>query len=318
MKLCILDGNAVNPGDLSWDALAAFGTLTVYPRTSDTEVVKHIGDSEAVFTNKTVLSRAVLEQCPQVRYIGVLATGYNVVDLAYARERGIVVTNIPAYSTDGVAQHTFALLLELCVKVGHHATTVRDGKWSACPDFCYWDYPILLLKGKTMGVVGFGSIGQAVAKIAQAFGMRVLVYSRTEKPEWISDTLRFVSFGELLRASDVITLHCPLNEQTRLLINESALEKVKPGAFLINTARGAVVSESAVALALKKGILGGFACDVLSEEPPSSDHPLLVAPNCIITPHLAWASVECRLRLLEIAAENVRAYLKGTPQNTVM
>lgn len=317
MKLCVLDGNAVNPGDLSWDALAAFGDLTVFPRTAEEETIAHIGESEVVFTNKTILSRDVLERCPNVRYIGVLATGYNVVDLAYARERGIIVTNIPAYSTEGVAQHTFALLLELCIRVGYHARTVREGKWSACPDFCYWDHPVTLLSGKTMGIIGFGAIGQAVAKIAQAFGLCILVYSRTPKPELESASLRFVSLNELLAQSDIVSLHCPLTEQTRHMISAQTLEQMKTGAYLINTARGGVVEEQAVADALVSGKLGGFAADVLSTEPPKANNPLLTAPNSVITPHLAWASTDCRLRLLDIAAGNVQAFLEGNPQNVV-
>ncbi len=316
MKIVILDGHTENPGDLSWDGFAGLGELTVYDRTRPDQTVERIGTAEIVITNKTVLDRAVLDACPAVRYIGVLATGYNVVDLKAAAERGIPVCNIPSYGTDAVAQYTFALLLECCHHVGHHARTVREGRWSSCPDFCYWDYPLLELAGKTMGFVGFGRIGQRTAEIARAFGMKTVAYNRSQSDRGrrLAD---YLPLEELLAVSDVVSLHCPLFPETEGIINEKTLSLCKDGVILLNTARGPLVREADLARALERGKVGYYAADVASVEPIPSDSPLLTAPNCLVTPHIAWASRESRERLMTIAVENLRAFLCGKPQNQV-
>lgn len=314
MKIVILDGYAANPGDLSWDAIAVQGDLTVYDRTAPADVVQRIGDAEVIYTNKTVISRDVIAACPNLKLICVLATGYNVVDVAYARERGITVCNVPAYSTDDVAQMVFALLLEICHHVGHHSKTVHDGKWASNPDFCYWDYAPMALYGKTMGIVGFGQIGQATAKLAQAFGMKVLVHSRTPRPEL---GYEFVDLNTLLRSSHVVSLHCPLFPETEKLIRKETIAKMKDGAILINTGRGPLIDEDDVAEALGSGKLYAAGVDVVSAEPIRRDNPLLTAPNCFITPHIAWATLDARTRLLAVSAENLRQFVNGTPQNVV-
>lgn len=316
MKIVILDGNAVNPGDLSWDFLTQFGELTVYQRTPEDKIIDHIGDAQIVLINKAPITEEVLAACPNIRLICVLATGYNVVDLAATRKRGITVCNVPDYGTDAVAQFTFALLLELCHQVGHHSHVVHKGKWSACPDFAFWDTPQMELAGKTMGIIGFGRIGRAVGKIAKAFGMQVLAYSRsqTEEGRAIGE---YVTLDELLCLSDIVSLHCPLTPETNRLISEAALAKMKDGAILLNTARGAVIDEAAVANALGSGKLSGAAVDVVNREPIPSDCPLLSAPNCIITPHMAWAPIESRRRIQKCAEQNIAAFLKGAPINTV-
>lgn len=316
MKFVILDGHAVNPGDLSWEGLRTFGEVQVYAHTAPTDTITHIGDADMVLTNKTVITPDILDACPQIRYIGVLATGYNVVDLPAAAARGIAVTNIPAYSTRSVAQFTFALLLELCHHVGEHDRSVHAGDWSACPDFCYWNTPQIALEGKTLGIYGFGRIGRAVAAIAPAFGMRVLVFSR--HPDVQSNAeVRFVDAGTLFAQSDVLSLHCPLTDETRHLINRESLARMKDGAMLINTARGPLVDEAALRDALRSGKLAGAAVDVVDSEPPPADSPLLDAPNCIITPHIAWAPLDTRRRLLKIAVQNVEAFLRGERLNRV-
>jgi len=317
MKIVVLDGYAANPGDLSWEALAAQGDLTVYDRTPPEEICARIGDADAVFTNKTVLTRSHLEQCPNLKLVSVLATGYNVVDLAAARELGITVCNVPAYSTGDVAQLTFALLLEVCHHVGHHSQTVREGRWSVCADFCYWDYAPQSLCGKTLGLVGYGQIGRAVAALGQAFGMKVLVHTRTPHPEEEREGLRFVPLMDLLAWSDVVSLHCPLTAENAEMICEETLAAMKDGAVLLNTARGGLVKESALAAALNSGKLSAAAVDVVSREPISPDNPLLTAKNCFITPHIAWATREARSRLLAVSAENLRQFCLGTPQNVV-
>lgn len=316
MKLVILDGHAVNPGDLSWDGLRAFGEVQVYAHTAPSDTVAHIGDAQLVLTNKTVISAEILGACPQIRYIGVLATGYNVVDLSAAAARGIAVTNIPAYSTRSVAQFTFALLLELCHHVGEHDRSVHAGDWSACPDFCYWNTPQIALEGKTLGIYGFGRIGRAVAAIAPAFGMRVLVYSRHPDAQPDAD-VQFVDADTLLSQSDVVSLHCPLTDETRRLINHDTLARMKDGAMLINTARGPLIDEAALRDALRSGKLAGAAVDVADSEPLPADSPLLDAPRCIITPHIAWAPLDTRRRLLEIAVQNVDAFVRGERLNRV-
>lgn len=317
MKIVILDGYTANPGDLSWEEIARQGELTVYDRTAPSETVERIGGAEVVFTNKVLITKDVMDACPKLRLVSVLATGYNVVDLAAAKERGIAVCNVPAYSTRDVAQMTFALLLELCHRVGHHSATVHEGRWTASKDFCYWDYAPVGLAGKTIGLVGFGAIGRTVAKIAEAFSMEVLVYSRTVRPEYETEHCRFCSLGELLEKSDVVSLHCPLTEQTERLIREETLAKMKDGAILLNTGRGPLVDEQAVADALERGKLSGYAADVVCKEPIPADSPLLGAKNCFLTPHIAWATKDARERLLKVSAENLRAFAAGKPQNVV-
>lgn len=316
MRIVILDGHTENPGDLSWDGFAALGELAVYDRTRPDQTVERIGPAEIVITNKTVINRAVLDACPSIRYIGVLATGYNVVDCQAAAERGIPVCNIPAYGTDAVAQYTFALLLECCHHVGHHAATVREGRWSRCPDFCYWDDPQIGLAGKTMGFVGFGRIGQRTAEIARAFGMRTVAYNRSHS-ERGAQLAEYLPLEELLAVSDIVSLHCPLFPETEGIINEKTLALCRDGVILLNTARGPLVREADLVRALESGKVGYYAADVASVEPIPADSPLLTAPNCLVTPHIAWASRESRARLMRIAVENLRAFLEGTPQNRV-
>lgn len=316
MKIVILDGHALNPGDLSWDFLNQFGEVTVYERTPEELIVSRIGDADIVLLNKTPITAAILDACPSVKLICVLATGYNVVDCAAAKERGIPVCNVPDYGTAAVAQFTFALLLELCHQVGHHARTVRDGKWCDCPDFCYWDTPQMELAGKTLGIIGFGRIGRAVGKIGNAFGMKVIAYNRSQCEE--GKTIgSYVNLETLLNTADIISLHCPLSAENTGMINAEAISKMKDGAILINTARGPLVDEAAVTAALESGKLRGFACDVISSEPMKADNPLKAAPNCIVTPHMAWAPVESRKRIQACTERSIRAFLDGSPINTV-
>ena len=314
MKIVILDGYAANPGDLKWDAIAAQGELTVYDRTAPEDVVSRIGDAEAVYTNKTVITNETLAACPKLKLISVLATGYNVVDTAAARARGITVCNVPAYSTRDVAQLVFALLLEVCHRVGHHAETVRQGRWTSSKDFCYWDYAPMALYGKTLGIIGFGQIGQAVAKLAKAFGMDVLVHTRTVRD---CPDVTFCELDTLLKQSDVVSLHCPLTDKTERLIRKETIAKMKDGAILLNTGRGPLIDERDVADALKTGKLAALGADVVSKEPIAADNPLLTAPNCFLTPHIAWATKDARVRLLAVSAENLRQFVNGTPQNVV-
>ena len=311
MKIVVLDGYTENPGDLSWGPLQELGELTVYDRTPPEAVLERIGDAEAIYTNKTVLSRELIQAMPAVRFIGVLATGYNVVDVQAARERGIVVCNIPTYGTDAVAQYVFALLLELCHHVAHHAQAVQQGRWTACPDFCFWDYPLIELSGKTMGIVGYGRIGRRTAQIARAFGMQVLAYDAFVQAE------ECVPLDELLGRSDVVSLHCPLFPETKHIIRGETIAKMKDGAILINTSRGPLVDEAALREALTSDKLYGAAVDVVSTEPVQPDNPLLGLENCLITPHIAWAPRESRQRLMDIAVENLRCFLRGAPQNVV-
>ncbi|MGM9604022.1 MAG: D-2-hydroxyacid dehydrogenase [Faecousia sp.] len=313
MKIVILDGAALNPGDLSWEALAQFGEYTVYPRTDTVqEAIRRIGTSEIVLINKTPITREILDACPSVRYIGVLATGYNVVDCQAAREKGIPVTNVPSYGTDAVAQFTMALLLEICHRIGLHDAAVHQGQWERSPVFSFWLTPQSELAGKTMGIIGLGRIGTAVARLAQAFGMRVIAHSRTEK-----EGFDCVDLDTLLARSDVVSLHCPLFPQTQRLIRRQTLEKMKDGAILLNTSRGGLLDEADVAEALHSGKLRAAALDVVSQEPILSTNPLLHAPNCIMTPHMAWAPTESRQRLMDCVAENLRCFLAGEPQNVV-
>lgn len=316
MKITILDGYGMNPGDLSWDGIAALGELKVYDRTAPSEVIARSADSEALLTNKTVLDGETLRALPKLKYVGVLATGYNVVDTATARQLGIVVTNIPAYSTMSVAQMVFAHLLNVTDRVEHYAEENRQGRWSRNPDFCYWDTPVTELAGKTFGIVGLGHIGQAVAKIALAFGMKVIAFTSKE-PEHLPDGVSKAGLDTLFAESDVVSLHCPLTPSTEKLINRQTLSEMKPGAILINTGRGPLIDEQAVADALRGGKLGAFCADVLSSEPPAADNPLLSAPNSFITPHIAWASKEARERLMQIAGANLKAFIEGHPVNDV-
>lgn len=317
MKIVVLDGYTLNPGDITWKGLEALGELTVYDRTGESEILERIGDAEIVFTNKTPLKREAFSALPQIKYVGVLATGYNVVDIAAAKEYGVKVTNIPTYGTASVAQYTFALLLELCHHVWEHSEAVRRGEWNRCPDFCFWNYPLVELAGKTMGIIGFGRIGRSVAQIAQAMGMRVLAYDSYQDKSLESETLRYGELEELLRKSDVISLHCPLFESTKGIINKDSIAKMKDGVMLINTSRGPLIIEEDLARALNSGKVAGAAVDVVSTEPITTDNPLLQAKNCIITPHIAWAPKESRERLMNIAVENLASFLKGEPVNVV-
>lgn len=316
MKLVVLDGYTLNPGDLSWEALQSIGRCAIHDRTCPGEIIERAQDAEIVFTNKTPLNRATLKALPDLRYIGVLATGYNVVDTTAASECGIVVTNIPTYGTRSVAQHVFALLLELTQRVGHHAETVRAGRWSSCPDFCYWDYPLVELEGLTMGIVGFGRIGRATAALAKAFGMQVFAHDNNVVPT-ADPTVKLVDLETLLAQSDVISLHCPLTPETTGMIDSTRIALMKSGAFLINTSRGPLINEADLAEALNAGRIAGAGLDVLPVEPPSDACPLLTAKNCLITPHIAWATHSARARLMGIAVENLRAHLSGRPVNVV-
>ena len=317
MKVVVLDGYTLNPGDISWGKLEALGELKVYDRTPSDKIIERIGEAEIVFTNKTPLSKETLQKVPSVKYVGVLATGYNVVDTAGARELGITVTNIPAYSTAAVDQFVFALLLEICHHVWVHNEEVKKGNWTKCIDFCFWKYPLIELAGKTMGIIGFGRIGRAVAKTAQSLGMKVLAYSPHQDRTLENENLSYASLDELLAGSDVISLHCPLFESTRGIINKKAIEKMKDGVIIINTARGPLIVEEDLAKALNSGKVYAAAMDVVSSEPIKADNPLLSAKNCIITPHIAWASKETRVRLMDIAADNLESFLKGKPINVV-
>lgn len=316
MKIVVMDGNGVNPGDISWKKIEQFGQLTVYPRTTPEEVLDHVGDAEIVLTNKTVFDAEIISRLTNTKYIGVLATGYNVVDLKAAREHGIVVTNIPAYSTDSVAQMTFAHILNVTNRVDHYARASREGEWSRCPDFCYWDQPLMELSGKTIGIVGLGHIGMKVARIAHDFGMDVFALTSkdaTSLPEGIQKT----TLEGILGASDIISLHCPLTNSTREIINAESLAKMRKGTILVNTGRGPLVNEADVAAALHTGQLAAYCADVMCSEPPSFDTPLFQEPNAFITPHVAWATVEARLRLMDIAEGNIKAFLSGNPVNVV-
>lgn len=317
MKISILDGYPLNPGDLSWQYLEKYGDVKVYERTAPAEIAERAAGAEIVLTNKVPLTTEVLKQLPDLKYIGVLATGYNIIDIAYAKERGIVVTNVPGYSTQSVAQLTFALLLELCHHVQRHSDRVKEGKWSQSPDFSFWDYPLIELAGKTMGIVGFGDIGRQVADIATAFGMHVVAQSRTETNQSQRPNFRWVGLDELLEQSDVVSLHCPLTPQTQGLINTDTLAKMKASAFLLNTSRGPLVDEESLAAALDAGKLAGAGVDVLAAEPPPADSPLFAAKNCLVTPHIAWATREARARLMGTVEENLEAYIAGRPNNVV-
>lgn len=317
LKIVVLDGYALNPGDLSWDELKQLGETEIYDYTPFDKTIERAEGADIVLTNKTPLMEREISQLPRLKYIGVLATGYNVVDVEAAKKRNIVVTNVPAYGTKSVAQMTFALLLELTQHVQRHSDAVFNGEWTNSRDFCFWKYPLIELDGKTMGIIGFGNIGQAVADIAVAFGMNVLGYSRRRTDQSHRKNFRWAELDELLAESDVVSLHCPLTPETKGIINIETLRKMKKSAFLINTGRGPLVVEEDLAYALNNDIIAGAGLDVLSVEPPKADNPLFRAKNCVITPHIAWATKEARLRLMHTAVENVKAFLKGEPVNVV-
>jgi glycerate dehydrogenase len=316
-KLVVLDGYCLNPGDLDWAELEKLADVAVYDRTPAEEVAKRVGDAAFAMTNKSLLGRETLAKCPNLRYIGVLATGYNIVDVAAAKERGITVANIPTYGTDSVAQHAIALTLELAIGAGAHAESTRAGDWSKNPDWCYWKAPLVELSGKTMGIVGFGRIGRRTAKIADALGMKVVAHDEVQMNPPDYDGFRWAGLDELLAASDVVSLHCPLTATNKEMMNAERLKKMKPSAFLINTSRGPLVNDQDLADALNQGVIAGAGLDVLAVEPPAAGNPLLRAKNCIVTPHIAWATKEARARLMGIAVDNLRAYLSGGPVNVV-
>lgn len=319
MKIVILDGYTENPGDLSWDGFEAVGELKVYDRTplnDENEIIRRIGDADVVYTNKTPVSRAVLDACPGVKFIGVLATGYNVVDVATAKEKGIPVSNIPTYGTDAVGQFAIAMLLEICHHVQKHSDAVHEGRWSSCPDFCFWDYPLIELAGKAMGIIGFGRIGQVTGRIAKAMGMNVIAYDNhvSESGRAIAE---YVTLDELFARSDVISLHCPLFPETQGIVRRETIAKMKDGVILLNNSRGPLVVEQDLADALNSGKVYAAGLDVVATEPIREDNPLLKAKNCFITPHISWAPRESRQRLMNIAVENLKAYANGDPINVV-
>lgn len=317
MKIVVLDGYTLNPGDITWEGLEALGDVTVYDRTKPEDIVTRIKDAEVVYTNKTPLTRATLEACGNLRFIGVLATGYNIVDTEAAKEKEITVANIPTYGTAAVSQFAIALLLELCHHVGEHSDAVKKGEWTNNPDWCFWKYPLMELAGKTMGIIGFGRIGQDTGKIAQALGMQVLAYDEYPRPELETDTCHYADLDTLLAKSDVISLHCPLFPSTEGIINKETIAKMKQGVMIINDSRGPLIVEEDLRDALNSGKVAGAAVDVVSTEPIQMDNPLLQAKNVIITPHIAWAPKESRQRLMDIAVNNLKCYLEGKPQNIV-
>ena len=316
MKIVILDGYTENPGDLSWDPLKSLGDLTIHERTPKEQTVERIGNAEIIITNKTILDADVINKCPSIKYIGVLATGYNVVDIDAAKAKGIPVTNIPAYGTNAVAQFTIGLLLEVCHNIGHHSQAVKAGKWEVNPDFCFWDFPLIELADKTMGIIGFGRIGQAVGRIAKALGMTIIAYDENATAEGKA-IAEYVSLDDIYKKSDVISLHCPLFPATEGMINKGSIAKMKDGVIILNSSRGPLIVEQDLADALNSGKIHAAGVDVVSVEPIKSDNPLLKAKNCFITPHIAWAPKEARQRLMDIAIANVKGFVEGKPQNVV-
>lgn len=310
MNICVLDGYTLNPGDLDWGSLSKLGNLKVYDRTMPSEIIERAIESEIVLTNKVIIDDNTMAQLPKLRYIGVLATGYNVVDIEAARKRGIIVTNIPAYSTNSVAQMVFAHILNIVQQVDTYAKEAQEGKWTNCPDFCYYNHTLMELAGKTIGIVGLGNTGMATARIASAFGMKVVAIT-SKTADRLPEGITPVCLDELLHESDIVSLHCPLTDSTRELINKTTLAKMKKSAILINTGRGPLVNEADLAAALNNGDIQAFGADVLSKEPPTADNPLLSAKNCFITPHIAWATIDARRRLMEIAAENISQFIQG-------
>ena len=319
MKIIVLDGYTENPGDLSWSGFEQLGEITVYDRSklAETALIERIGDAEIVLTNKTPLSKTVIDAAPNLKYIGVLATGYNVVDVEAAKEKGIVVTNIPTYGTEAVAQFTIALLLEMCHHIGEHSMSVKKGDWEKNADWCYWHYPLVKLLNKTLGIIGYGRIGQQVAQIAKAFGMNVIAVDQQHAIHSTQEDVEFVTTDELFERSDVISLHCPLFPETQGMINAENIAKMKDGVMIVNSSRGPLINEADLAQALNAGKVGAAAVDVVSQEPITADNPLLTAKNMIITPHIAWATKEARSRLMAIAVENATAFIAGNPVNVV-
>ena len=317
MKIVVIEGYSMNPGDLSWAGLEALGELTVYDRSRQDQIVERCKDAEMVFTNKEPLGRDIMAQLPGLKFIGVLATGYNCVDVAAAKGLGIVVSNVPGYGTNSVVQLTFALLLELTLHVQDHSYAVKNGDWSRSPDFCFWNYPLIELAGKTMGIIGFGDIGKKVADVASALVMKIIANSRTRTDQTHRINFRWAPLEELLEQSDVVSLHCPLTPETTGLINKENLKRMKPSAFLLNTSRGPLVIDQDLADALNHDLIAGAGIDVLSKEPPLPGNPLFTAKNCIITPHIAWATKEARVRLMDIVVNNAKAYVSGAPVNVV-
>ena len=316
MKIVVLDGYTLNPGDLSWDGFKSLGEFQLFDRTPADKIVENIGNAEIVITNKTPITRETLDACPNIKYIGVLATGYNVVDSDAARDKGIPVTNIPAYGTSAVAQHTIALLLEICHNVGAHSNAVHEGRWTSCMDFCFWDRPLIELDGKTIGIIGFGRIGQATGKIASALGLKVLAHDAVESDEG-RQIAKYLSLEELLAQSDIISLHCPLLPSNQGIINKDNINKMKDGVIILNTSRGPLIEEQDLADALNSGKVLAAGVDVTSVEPIKGDNPLLTAKNCFITPHIAWAAAESRSRLMDIATDTLKSFLAGKPVNVV-
>jgi glycerate dehydrogenase len=317
MKIVILDGYTLNPGDLSWDKLEELGEVTIYERTPADQVVERASGAEVVFTNKTPINAEAIRQLTELKYIGILATGYNIVETEQAKENGIVVSNVPGYGTPSVVQLTFGLLLELSLHVQRHSDAVFSGRWASSVDFCFWDYPLVELAGKTMGIIGFGNIGQQVGDVATAFGMKVIGTSRNHTDQSHRPNFKWVEIPELFEQADVVSIHCPLSPETKGLINKENLQRMKRTAYLLNTSRGPVVVEEDLADALNNDVIAGAGVDVLSVEPPSADNPLLSAKNCLITPHIAWATKEARGRLMDITVENLKAYKNGSPVNVV-
>ena len=317
MKIVVLDGYTLNPGDLSWERIKKLGDCTIYDRTAKHEVIERMRDAEIVLTNKTVIDKEAIESCSNLKYIGVLATGYNVVDVKSAAEKAIVVTNVPAYSTDSVSQLIFAHILHICHHVSEHNQSVKRGDWSKSEDFCYWNYPLMELTDKTLGVIGLGAIGYKTAKIAESFGMKVLAYSRNPKKELETENLKYCELDDLYKNSDIISLNCSLSESTEKMINKTSIAKMKDGVILINTSRGGLVNEKDLADALNSKKISMAGIDVVSVEPISENNPLLQAENCIITPHIAWAVFEARARLMSIASANIEAFLEAKSLNVI-
>ena len=317
MKIVVLDGYAVNPGDLSWKAFEKLGEVVVYDRTPIDKIVERVDGAEMLITNKIPIGKKEMDSLPTLKYIGVMATGYNIIDIEVAKNKGIIVSNVPGYSTASVVQLTFALLLELCLRVQRHSDSVMEGQWSRSPDFSFWDYPLTELAGKTIGIIGFGSIGQEVANVASAFGMNVVGTSRRRPDQSHRKNFEWVEIPELFKRADVISIHCPLTPETEGLINKSNLSQMKSSAFLLNTARGQIIVEEDLAEALNTNVIAGAGLDVLSVEPPKNDNPLFKAKNCIITPHIAWATKESRTRVMKIAADNLASFIQQKPVNVV-
>lgn len=317
MKIVVLDGYTLNPGDISWETLHQLGNVTIYDRTDTNQLIERAADAEAILTNKTKLTQEHITRLPKLKYIGVLATGYNVIDIDAAKQEGIIVTNAPGYSTSSVAQLVFVFLLEMALHVHEHSDSARQGDWATAADFSYWNYPLMELAGKTMGVIGFGEIGQRVADIAAAFGMNVIAYSRTQTDQSHRKSFKWVELNTLFKHADVVSIHCPLTPQTEGIIDKRNLSLMKPTAYLVNTSRGPIVVDEDLAEALNNKVIAGAGIDVLSVEPPNADNPLLSAKNCLVTPHIGWATKEARIRLLKIVVNNLRAFKNGQPINVV-